>query len=74
MWRWAGGCGHYVEEWVTPCGGCGGGQVVQEIKALRSSVTSHEREVAERATLVTQERLIKGKVRLPHEPWPIPLP
>ncbi len=37
-------------------------QVVQEIKALRSSVTSHEREVAERATLVTQERLIKGKV------------
>lgn len=43
-----------------------GGQVVQEIKALRSSVTSHEREVAERATLVTQERLVKGKVRLPH--------
>ena len=41
-------------------------QVVQEIKALRSSVTSHEREVAERATLVIQERLIKSKVRLQH--------
>lgn len=37
-------------------------QVVQEIKVLRSSVTAHEREVAERATLVTQERLIKSKV------------
>ena len=33
---------------------------------LRSSVTAHEREVAERATLVTQERLIKAKVR--HRP------
>ena len=30
---------------------------------LRSSVTAHEREVAERATLVTQERLVKAKVR-----------
>jgi hypothetical protein len=39
-------------------------QVVQEIKVLRSSVTAHEREVAERATLVTQERLIKAKVCL----------
>jgi hypothetical protein len=37
--------------------------VVQEIKVLRSSVTAHEREVAERATLVTQERLVKAKVR-----------
>ena len=37
-------------------------QVVQEIKALRSNITAHEREVAERATLVTQERLIKSKV------------
>ena len=38
-------------------------QVVQEIKVLRSSVTAHEREVAERATLVTQERLVKAKAR-----------
>lgn len=30
---------------------------------LRSSVTAHEREVAERATLVTQERLVKAKAR-----------
>ena len=41
---------------------CLNAQVVQEIKVLRSSVTAHEREVAERATLVTQERLIKSKV------------
>ena len=37
---------------------------MQEIKVLRSSVTAHEREVAERATLVTQERLVKAKARL----------
>lgn len=38
-------------------------QVVQEIKILRSNVSQREREKAERATLVTQERLVKSKVR-----------
>jgi hypothetical protein len=38
-------------------------QVVQEIKVLRSSVSQREKERAERATLVQQERLIKAKVR-----------
>lgn len=37
-------------------------QVVQEIKVLRSGVSQRERERAERATLVEQERLIKAKV------------
>jgi len=41
----------------------GGLQVVQEIKVLRSSVSQREKERAERATLVQQERLIKAKVR-----------
>lgn len=39
-------------------------QVVQEIKILRSNVSQREREKAERATLVTQERLVKSKVTL----------
>ena len=38
-------------------------QVVQEIKVLRSSVSQREKERAERATLVQQERLVKAKVR-----------
>ena len=37
-------------------------RVVQEIKVLRSSVGQREKEKAERATLVQQERLIKSKV------------
>ncbi len=37
-------------------------RVVQEIKVLRSNVSQREREQAERATLVQQERLIKSKV------------
>ena len=37
-------------------------RVVQEIKVLRSSVGQREKEQAERATLVQQERLIKSKV------------
>lgn len=36
--------------------------MVQEIKVLRSSVSQREKERAERATLVQQERLIKAKV------------
>lgn len=39
-------------------------KVVQEIKVLRSSVSAHEKEAAERATLVTQERLVKAKGRV----------
>lgn len=38
-------------------------KVVQEIKALRSSVQQREKEKAERATLVQQEKLVRGKVR-----------
>lgn len=38
-------------------------QIVQEIKVLRSSVSQREKERAERATLVQQERLIKAKVQ-----------
>ena len=38
-------------------------QVVQEIKVLRSSVSQREKEKAERATLVVQERLVKAKAR-----------
>jgi hypothetical protein len=38
-------------------------QVVQEIKVLRSAVSAREKERAERATLVQQERLNKAKVR-----------
>lgn len=38
-------------------------QVVQEIKVLRSAVFQRNKERAERATLVTQEKLTKGKVR-----------
>ena len=38
-------------------------KVVQEIKALRSSVLQRDKERAERATLVQQEKLVRGKVR-----------
>lgn len=38
-------------------------KVVQEIKALRSQVQLREREKAERATLVQQEKLVRSKVR-----------
>ncbi len=38
--------------------------MVQEIKVLRSSVSQREKERAERATLVQQERLVKAKVCL----------
>ena len=38
-------------------------KVVQEIKALRSSVLQRDKEQAERSTLVQQERLVRGKVR-----------
>jgi len=37
-------------------------QVVQEIKVMRTSVTAREKERAERATLVQQEKLSKAKV------------
>ena len=40
-------------------------QVVQHIKVLGANVRHREKERAERATLVTQERLVKGKVRRP---------
>ncbi|KAI8465881.1 MAG: global transcription factor [Monoraphidium minutum] len=42
-------------------------KVVQEIKLLRSTVLSRDKERAERATLVVQEKLIRGKrvYRLP---------
>jgi len=36
--------------------------VVQGIKVLGANVRHREKERAERATLVTQERLVKGKV------------
>ncbi|MEW5314858.1 MAG: hypothetical protein WDW38_006323 [Sanguina aurantia] len=36
-------------------------KVVQDIKLLRSSVMQRDKERAERATLVTQDRLVKGK-------------
>ena len=36
--------------------------MVQEVKSLRSSVQQREKEKAERATLVQQEKLIRGKV------------
>lgn len=39
-------------------------RVVQEIKVLRSNVSQREREQAERATLVQQERLVKSKGRM----------
>lgn len=39
-------------------------KVVQEIKALRSAVQQREKEKAERATLVQQEKLVRGKVRV----------
>jgi hypothetical protein len=38
-------------------------QVVQGIKVLGANVRHREKERAERATLVTQERLVKGKAR-----------
>ena len=38
-------------------------QVVQEIKVLRGSVLQRERESAERATLVRQEKLVRAKVQ-----------
>lgn len=37
-------------------------RVVQEIKSMRSQVQQREKEKAERATLVQQEKLIRGKV------------
>ena len=37
-------------------------KVVQEIKALRSAVMQRDKERAERATLVQQEKLVRGKV------------
>ena len=36
-------------------------QVVQEIKVMRTSITAREKERAERATLVQQEKLSKAK-------------
>ncbi len=36
--------------------------MVQEIKVMRTSVTAREKERAERATLVQQEKLSKAKV------------
>jgi hypothetical protein len=39
-------------------------RVVQEIKVLRSTVLQRDKERAERATLVKQEKLVRGKVRL----------
>lgn len=39
-------------------------KVVQEIKAMRSQVQQREKEKAERATLVQQEKLIRGKGRV----------
>ena len=36
---------------------------MQGIKVLGANVRHREKERAERATLVTQERLVKGKVR-----------
>jgi nucleosome binding factor SPN SPT16 subunit len=38
-------------------------RVVQEIKVLRSTVLQRDKERAERATLVKQEKLVRGKVR-----------
>lgn len=37
-------------------------QVVQQVKMLRSSVLQREKERAERATLIQQEKLVRGKV------------
>lgn len=39
-------------------------RVVQEIKVLRSTTLQRDKERAERATLVAQEKLIRGKVGL----------
>lgn len=39
-------------------------KVVQEIKALRSAVAQRDKERAERATLVQQEKLVRGKGRV----------
>ncbi|EFN58683.1 hypothetical protein CHLNCDRAFT_140286 [Chlorella variabilis] len=39
-------------------------KVVQEIKALRSAVMQRDKERAERATLVQQEKLVRGKGRV----------
>lgn len=39
-------------------------QVVQEIKALRSAVSSREKERAERASLVQQAKLVRSKGRV----------
>jgi nucleosome binding factor SPN SPT16 subunit len=36
--------------------------VLQEIKVLRSTVLQRDKERAERATLVAQEKLVRGKV------------
>lgn len=38
-------------------------QPLQEIKVLRSTVLQRDKERAERATLVAQEKLVRGKVR-----------
>jgi nucleosome binding factor SPN SPT16 subunit len=39
-------------------------KVVQEIKSMRSAVQQREKEKAERATLVQQERLVRSKGRV----------
>ncbi|KAI3435579.1 hypothetical protein D9Q98_001644 [Chlorella vulgaris] len=39
-------------------------KVVQEVKAMRSAVLQREKEKAERATLVQQEKLVRGKGRV----------
>jgi nucleosome binding factor SPN SPT16 subunit len=39
-------------------------RLVQEIKVLRSTVLQRDKELAERATLVKQEKLVRGKVRV----------
>ena len=49
---------------------CAWPQVVQGIKVLGANVRHREKERAERATLVTQERLVKGKVRTSRCPSP----
>lgn len=39
-------------------------KVVQEIKSLRAAVQQRDKEKAERATLVQQEKLVRGKVTI----------
>jgi hypothetical protein len=47
---------------VEPCCHCVT-VFLQEIKVLRSTVLQRDKERAERATLVAQEKLVRGKVR-----------